>query len=219
VWFDRYILGKWTLAEGLVYPDFRQALTQYVPPKVSDYCISLDYGTSNPFAALFWTNANNRWYATDELYYSGRDSGIQKTDGQYLSMLEEFAERNIINRVYDLYGEEIKIPVIIDPSAASFIALLRRSKMFKPISANNDVLNGIRRVNTAIKLELIKVASNNKNWIREAQSYVWDEKAEEDRPVKEHDHLMDAMRYFVNTKRIVRPTDIEDYKSPFERRI
>jgi hypothetical protein len=50
----------------------------------------------------------------------------------------------------------------------------------------------------------------------EAQSYVWDPDSEEDKPTKENDHLMDAMRYWVKTKRLVKKAD--PWESPLERR-
>ena len=210
VWFDRYILGKWTLAEGLVYPNFGMALYEEdFVGKADDYAISLDYGTSNPFAALIWEKRNGIWYAPNEVYYSGRDTGIQKTDQEYLDMLSEAVEyikpfRKVDGT--DVWGNRVnyfdKIPVIVDPSAASFIALLRQSDIFKPKEADNTVLDGIRRTATCINKGLIKVHSRCKNWKRESQSYVWDDKSGEDKPKKEFDHLMDAMRYFVNTKRV-----------------
>ena len=208
VWYDRYILGEWTLAGGLVYPDFKDALVTVVPPGPADeYVVSLDYGTSNPFAAILWELKDGVWYATKELYYSGRDSGAQKTDGEYLIMLTSFAD-NAIECMHD--GE--RVPVIVDPSAASFIALLRKSEYFRPVSANNEVLNGIREVNSAIKRGLIKVYSGCKNWVKEAQSYVWDMSSQEDKPIKDNDHLMDSMRYFVKTKRIAKPIDSTPYQ-------
>lgn len=210
VWFDRYILGKWTLAEGLVYPNFGMALYEEdFVGKADDYAISLDYGTSNPFAALIWEKRNGIWYAPNEVYYSGRDTGIQKTDQEYLDMLSESVEyikpfRKVDGT--DVWGNRVnyfdKIPVIVDPSAASFIALLRQSDIFKPKEADNTVLDGIRRTATCINKGLIKVHNRCKNWKRESQSYVWDDKSGEDKPKKEFDHLMDAMRYFVNTKRV-----------------
>lgn len=213
VWFDRYILGLWTLAEGLIFANFAEALYEldYAGP-ADDYRVSLDYGTSNPFAALLWEKRNGVWFASNELYYSGREEGVQKTDGEYLEMLEDLVRpimKHRTSRVTNPWGitSEVieRIPVIVDPSAASFIALLRQSKYFRPMSANNDVLNGIRDTNTAIKMGLIKVHTRCKNWKKEAQSYIWDENAVEDRPVKENDHLMDSMRYFVKTMRIVKP--------------
>lgn len=211
VWYDRYILGKWTLAEGLVYPNFGQGLyeEEFIEP-AEEYIVSLDYGTSNPFAALRWEKRGNTWYVPNELYYSGRDTGVQKTDAEYLTMLESFCsdiiEYNQNHPQTNAWGEKIyrKIPVIVDPSAASFIALLRQSPYFIPQSANNDVINGIRETSTAIANEKIKIHKRCKNCIKESQSYVWDEDADTDKPVKEYDHLMDAMRYFVKTKRVAK---------------
>lgn len=209
VWFDRYILGKWTLAEGLIYPKFMDAIYDYEVAPTNEYCISIDYGTSNPFAVMLWMKSNGVWYGINEIYYSGRDEGVQKTDGEYLAMLERMIEpiKPYLKGSSSLFGGGSgieKIPVIVDPSAASFIALLRQSQWFRPISADNDVLNGIRDTNSAIHKGLIKVHARCKNWINEAQSYVWDEDATEDKPVKEYDHLMDSTRYFVRTKRITK---------------
>ena len=225
VWFDRYILGKWTLAEGLVYANYTKAMYTEPPDTVPDeYCLSLDYGTSNPFAVMLWEKHGKVWYGVKELYYSGRETGVQKTDDEYLVMLENFIgplKSRIEYIGTDFWGnkeEQIdRIPVIIDPSAASFIALLRKSKWLKPVSANNDVLNGIRNTSTAIERGILKINRGCKNWVKEAQSYIWDTDSVEDRPVKDFDHLMDATRYFVSTKRLVRPFETE-YKSPLERR-
>ena len=220
VWFDRYILGKWTLAEGLIFPNHTKALVDDVPGEPEEFVISLDYGTSNPFAGLLWERHGHTWYAPKELYYSGRDTGVQKTDDEYLTMLKDFVAPIMEKRkpVVTAFGTYIDpIPVIVDPSAASFIALLRQSDWFRVIEANNAVLDGIRNTSTAIERGIIKVNNNCKNWKQEAQSYVWDEKAVEDRPVKENDHLMDSMRYFVHTMRLVRPED--NYRPIFERRL
>lgn len=212
VWFDRYILGLWTLAEGLIYPNYEDALySEYPQEPVEKFAISLDYGTSNPFAGILWEKHGGTWYGVKELYYSGRETGVQKTDDEYLTMMED-----LINPIKDsltrsstnMWGQHVeetwRIPVIVDPSAASFIALLRKSKYFKPIPADNDVINGIRNTSTAISRGLIKINEKCTNWINEAQSYVWDETAVEDRPVKDYDHLMDATRYLVNTYNITK---------------
>lgn len=208
VWYDRYILGEWTLAEGLIYPNFGDILYEGDLGDPDEICVSLDYGTSNPFAALLWERHGDTWYAVNELYYSGRDTGVQKSDNAYLTMLEDFVPKSV----------EERVQVIVDPSAASFIALLRQSQWLRPLPANNEVINGIRKTSTAMERGLIKVHTRCKAWIKEAQSYIWDVHSTEDRPVKDNDHLMDSMRYFINTKRIVRPMDVGNYKSPFERR-
>jgi PBSX family phage terminase large subunit len=223
VWFDRYILGKWTLAEGLIFANYMKALVDEAPAEPQEYALSLDYGTSNPFAVMLWERQGNVWYGSKELYYSGRDTGVQKTDDEYLSMLENLIEPIkplLIKKGRDMWGNCVErvepIPVIIDPSAASFIALLRQSKWFRVIEADNSVIDGIRNTSTAIERGLIKILKSCKNWQDEAQSYVWDEDAVEDRPIKENDHLMDSTRYFVQTMRLVRPYD--NYIPIFERR-
>lgn len=220
VWYDRYILGKWTLAEGLVFPNHKKALVTTLPIEFQEYAISLDYGTSNPFAALLWGRREGTWYAIKEIYYSGRDTGVQKTDDEYLDMLENMIEPlkpSLVESGRDMWGgyhESInRMPVIVDPSAASFIALLRQSKWFRVREADNSVIDGIRNTSTAIERGVIKVSTACTNWLNEAQSYIWDEQALEDRPIKDNDHLMDSMRYFVQTMRLVRNN--EPYISPF----
>ena len=222
VWFDRLILGEWTLAEGLIFPNFSLALEDTPEAPVVEYALSLDYGTSNPFAVLLWAKRGDVWHIDNEYYYSGRDTGTQKTDDQYLEDLTKLAAPAIahIKKAPKLVGPfdigNDRIEVIIDPSAASFKALLQQSEFFRPRSADNDVVNGIRETYAAIQNGVIKVNRRCENWKLEAQSYVWDPNSEEDKPIKENDHLMDAMRYFVKTKRLVKKADT--WVSPLERR-
>ena len=93
--------------------------------------------------------------------------------------------------------------VIIDPSAASFITLIQRKRRFKVISADNAVLDGIRDCATALQRGALRFSSRCVKTIEEFGLYTWDEKKEEDAPVKENDHAMDAMRYFVRTLHMV----------------
>lgn len=200
VYYDRYILGKWALAEGLVFPRYTEAFgnapegSQY-----TDFSVSVDYGTQNPFGAILWGKVGNVWYGLKEYYWNGRDKGIQKTDEEYAKDMEKFVEPIVAN-----YDGTRKLEMIIDPSAASFIALMKKKSWCKPRKAKNAVLDGIRATNSAMHEGLIKINPDMKNWRHEAGGYVWDDKSGEDKPVKERDHLMDATRYFVMTKHIVR---------------
>lgn len=198
IYYDRYILGLWTAASGVIYPMFRDAIAD-VPQdqKSSDYCLSIDYGTQNAFAAILWAKYDDVWWAISEYYYSGRDSGVQKTDEEYASDLDKWLTGT------QAINENRKLPTIIDPSAASFIALLRKRGNYKVIPADNAVADGIRETATAMQTGKIKISSDLKNWRKEVEGYVWDEKSgAEDKPIKINDHSMDAMRYFVKTKRI-----------------
>lgn len=199
VFYDRYILGLWTVAEGLIYPNYKDALAD--PPQERDtrcnimppsqYVLSIDYGTLNAFSASLWANYGGVWYKIQEYYYSGRSTGVQKTDEDYANDLDEFIDPYI--------PKDGKILTIIDPSAASFITLLRRKKRYRVRQADNAVLDGIRETASAMQLGRIKISPSCKCTIREFEGYVWDDSEAEDRPVKVNDHAMDDMRYFVKT--------------------
>lgn len=196
VFYDRFILGQWALSEGLVYSNFETAFADEPEGTPSEYALSLDYGTYNAFACLLWARYGDVWYAVDEYYYSGRENQRQLTDEEYGIELDERFGR---------FGEYKRLDTIIDPSAASFIALLKRKYRYKPIPADNDVLDGIRETGTAIQKGLIKICPKCANLRRELASYTWDEKSVDDRPVKDEDHACDALRYFVKTKKVTKP--------------
>ena len=207
VYYQRFILGEWTLAEGLIYPMYEDALKTPPDEKPDAVGLSIDYGTQNAFAALLWGKYGGVWYLMREYYYSGRDTGIQKTDEEYADALDSF--------LLDLTqpkeeGEEPmvttynKIRTVIDPSAASFIALLKKRGKYRVVPADNAVLDGIRETATCMKNGRIKINPECKNTVRELQGYVWDEKADEDKPVKENDHAADALRYWVKTNRLAK---------------
>ena len=211
VYYDRFILGKWALAQGLIYSMYQEALVDEVPNvPVSEYAVSIDYGTMNAFAAILWCKRDNVWYGERNYYYSGRDTGIQKTDQEYSDDLDKWiadiVQESIKHAVYNPFvGGAVfdKTKTIIDPSAASFIALLKKNDWSKVISADNAVADGIRETAVALKTGKIKILKPvMKEWIKEASGYVWDDKSVEEKPVKINDHLMDATRYFVKTMRV-----------------
>lgn len=210
VYFLRYILGKWARAEGLIFPMFLEALAEVPNGEAEDLALSVDYGTQNPFAAISWKKKGGIWYAEREYYHSGRKTGKQKTDDEYATDLEDFMAEEIEDYRTRLEASRrepnvptpSKIQLIVDPSAASFIALMKKKDWCKVVKANNDVEDGIRETASAMKRGLIKISCCMSEWRREVEGYVWDERVEEDKPVKENDHLMDATRYFVKTKKI-----------------
>lgn len=209
VYYGRFINGEWTLAEGLIYPLYEKALQDAPEGEAEDYCLSIDYGTMNAFAALLWELHGGVWYATRGYYYSGRDTGIQKTDEEYGYALDDLIGDIMEKRESEGFRAVLsstrvfeRMRTIIDPSAASFITLLRKKNWYNVIPADNAVLDGIRDTASAMYRGLIKVSPSIKEWRKEAAGYVWDETAAEDKPVKVDDHFMDATRYFVKTKRI-----------------
>lgn len=192
VFYKRYILGLWAVAEGIIYDMFSEEKHVISEPQsyVGRKYVSVDYGTQNATVFLLWEkNRKGQWVATKEYYYSGRDEAEQKTDGEYADDMEEFVS-----------GIEIE-SIIVDPAAASFIAELKK-RGFKVKKAKNDVLDGIRFVGNLLNLGVLLFLKDCKETIKEFGSYIWDEKAVErgdDKPVKQFDHCMDAARYFAYT--------------------
>lgn len=211
VYYNRYINGEWTLAEGMIYPMYQDVVEE--PPKdpAQQYMISIDYGTRNAFAAILWGKWDDAWYAVKEYYYSGRDEQESKTDGEYADDVERWLEA-----YFRKHGEEApgRIRTIIDPSAASYITLLRKKyDRYKVIPANNAVADGIRETAECMKRGTIRISPDMKKLIWELQGYVWDEDSNEDKPVKINDHGCDAMRYFVKTMHLAKVR--AQYKSIF----
>ena len=190
VFYERYVLGRWVQAEGLVYANiFDESIHVSDEPleTVGAYYVSCDYGTQNATVFLLWHKLkDNKWLLEKEYYYSGRETNIQKTDEQYCDDLEAFLD-----------GVSIKA-IIVDPSAASFIAALKK-RGYVVNKAKNDVIQGIRFTASVIKQNVIIIRSCCVNTIREFGLYVWNQDAAQDEVIKENDHAMDAFRYFCYT--------------------
>lgn len=192
VFYKRYILGLWAVAEGIIYDMFSEeehVIHTLTDVKKKSY-VSIDYGTQNATVFLLWKkDIRGRWICVDEYYYSGRDEEAQKTDAEYADDLEKFMRNESIEAV------------IVDPSAASFIAELRK-RHIRVKKASNSVLDGIRFTSMLLNTKKILFFDSCKETRKEFASYIWDEKAldrGQDAPVKQHDHCMDAVRYFCYT--------------------
>lgn len=193
VFYNRYIKGLWCVAEGLIYPMFDKAVHVTHHPKLQpggDYYISCDYGTLNPTSAGLWyLQPDGHAIRLREYYYDGRKTKTPRTDEEHYKALEQLAG--------DVAGKVRA--VIVDPSAASFIECIRRHGLFRVWQADNSVLNGIRDTSSLLQMQYLHICDNCTDIIREFSLYRWDESATEDRPIKENDHAMDDMRYFVRT--------------------
>ena len=187
VFYDRYIRGLWVLAEGLVYDFFGEEQIVDETPEKGEYFISCDYGTLNPFSAGLWCWDGKTATRIREYYYSGRENQRNKTDEEYYTELEALA------------GDLPVRAAVVDPSAASFIETIRRHGRFKVRKAHNEVVPGIMTTARMLRDGTVKIHRSCKDTIREFGLYRWDDKAVEDRPVKENDHAMDDIRYFCQT--------------------
>ncbi len=193
VFYNRYIKGLWCVAEGLIYPMFDKAVHVTHHPELQpggDYYISCDYGTLNPTSAGLWyLQPDGHAIRLREYYYDGRKTKTPRTDEEHYAALKQLAG-DVADKVR---------AVIVDPSAASFIECIRRHGLFRVWQADNSVLNGIRDTSSLLQMQYLHICDNCTDIIREFSLYRWDESAAEDRPIKENDHAMDDMRYFVRT--------------------
>lgn len=184
--YRRFVLGEWVAAEGRVYDFFDESYLEDPPDGLSRWCISCDYGTVNPASFGLWGWKDGVWYRVKEFYYNSRERKRQKTDGEYAEDLRKLA------------GERDIWLVVVDPSAASFIEVLRREG-WRVVKAENDVLSGIRTTAGLLREKKLVICRGCDDALREFQLYCWADRGGQDRVRKEHDHAMDEIRYFAAT--------------------
>lgn len=189
VFFKRYILGLWCVAEGLVYSMFNEDkhVTQKHMTGAREYHVSVDYGTVNPFSANLWAFDGKKSIMEDEVYYDSREKGVRVDDEAYYKMM------------CDMIGDKKVTFIIVDPSAASFIEVIKKYGKYIVKGADNDVLDGIRVVTTMLNKDMIQIHESCENTINEFGLYCWDEESGEDAVIKENDHAMDSVRYYCYT--------------------
>ena len=195
VYYRRYILGEWAIAEGLVYGMFSRdkhvfgGAVPYNPE--STYYIAIDYGVMNPFACgLMELTSDGVVRQVAEKHYSGRETGEIVDNEKYYQLITELAAG------YDVSG------IVIDPSASAMKATIRKYGAFRIIDGNNDVLNGIQEVIKYYNAGYLLIHESCEETIKENESYSWSDKPTadgKDQVIKENDHHMDYIRYFIYT--------------------
>jgi len=196
VWYQRYILGMWSVAEGIIYDMFDEVKHTFKREQLgikrfSEYYVSIDYGTSSVMCFLLYGVRKGKVYLLKEFYYDAKQSKKQKTDAEFVEDFKEFVGDKTIRLIY------------VDPSASSFKTALNKEGYNQVRDADNDVVNGIRTVGTFLGTDRLFIDENCENVLREFHEYVWDEKNRDkgiDKPVKQNDHAMDSLRYFIHTK-------------------
>ena len=188
VYYKRYILGEWALAEGLVYPMFKRDKNIFTGEVEFDprkrYFVSIDYGTVNAFAGGIFEMSGKKSRMIREIHYDGRKQPRMDNEGYYKLMCDAIG---------DLRIEKI----LVDPSAAGFIQTIVKYGKYIVEGANNDVLNGIQEVTKYLNYGLLQIHDSCTETIKEFQQYAWDDKHGGDEVIKENDHHMDLIRYYI----------------------
>lgn len=216
LFYKRFILGMWVAAEGAIYDmwdDEKHVITRDQVPLIDRWIsCGIDYGTTNPFAALLiGLGVDNKLYVTDEYRYDSRRTHRQMADVHYTSAVSGWLDNIRIPRArrVDEWTQEVIEPrgvtpefVCVDPSAASFIAQLNDEGRFTPTKARNSVVDGIRTIASLLVLNRLFVVDSCKGLISEFPGYSWDDKKQKegiDAPIKLDDHDLDALRYGLHT--------------------
>jgi PBSX family phage terminase large subunit len=198
LWYKRFILAEWCIAEGAVYDMFRDSFIVNKCPFEPEYkLIGIDYGTNNPCVFLLiyakFIKSKLHYHIAREYYYDSKKHNKQKTDSEYSSDLKDFINNEKIDYIF------------IDPSAASFKLQLTQDKFFNITDAINDVIDGIRTVSTVMTTNRLTVNEKCENYIKEKYSYSWDKNSQLlgiDKPKKINDHCNDSERYVIHTTEI-----------------
>ena len=188
VYYKRYILGEWALAEGLVYPMFSREKHVFKGEiervRGCRYFVTIDYGTVNAFAINIFEFGGRKSRMIKEVHHDGRKNGRLDNEAYY-KLLD------------DAIGDLMVEKVVVDPSAAGFIQTIIKYGKYIVEGANNDVLNGIQEVTKYLNYGLLTIHESCVETIKEFQQYSWDDKTNDDVVIKENDHHLDALRYYI----------------------
>jgi len=205
VFYDRYILGLWVVAEGIIYSMFRKEMVIPRVPKgvkINKRWVGIDYGQSNATVfLLIGLGSDDRLYILDEYYHVGKESQIQKSPSKYAKDFKKWLIKNGVEGMPVVTDKKF-----IDPSAKGFMLQMHEEGVRGIWQADNEVLKGIELISSVIDNDMLRVLAHCKFTIRELSAYSWDPKAQErgeDKPIKQNDHALDALRYVANGIRMI----------------
>ena len=191
VFYDRYILGKWVHAEGMVFDEYSRAehiIKNREFPEHWRRVRGIDFGYTNPFVCL--------WGVIDE------DDRLIIYDEHYKSKaLMEYHANAIKNRDE---GHNYNYDFTVADHDAQDNAELQALEVYTK-NAKKEVIAGISAVKSRLKLAgdkkpRLQITDNCVNVIREMGLYRWQnirKGNEKEEPLKENDHTMDALRYII----------------------
>lgn len=188
LWYRRFILGEWVVAEGAVYDSWDERMVVDpvdIPPMEHVLNVGVDYGTTNATAGILLGLAEGKLWLLDE-WAPKSDAGRSLTDAEQSASFRAWLPSRPV--------ESWRHPawVHVDPAAASFRLQLFQDGVSNVAAAWNDVLPGIRMAASLMATDRLRVSSSCANFRSEVAGYSWDPKATErgeDAPIKTNDHF------------------------------
>jgi phage terminase large subunit len=217
---QRLCFGRWVQAEGVVYEDWDRAVhivpKFHIDPEWPRY-MAIDFGYTNPFVCLFAAmDPDGRIYVYREIYKS---KTLVEDHAQNIRRLIDLDIEEICQRTGQPKNliEKLLIPrAIYCDHDAEDRATLEKYLRLGATPAKKDVSSGIQAVQVRLRkqppdnrprlffFEDILVSrdrdlaekKHTTSIIEEFDSYIWEDNGK-DKPTKEFDHAMDALRYLV----------------------
>ena len=197
----RLIDDEWADATGRCVPSLEHSECQRGPYAVT--YAGVDWGTSKPTAAEFvGMLSDETWEHAAEYYHDPDREGYRLTAGQHADAIIEQGES--LDPPCSLY--------VVDASAEP-LRLELQLRGANAIDAERDVLARINRLEEGYASGALRACQcHAPDLLREGDIYIWDERAREDKPLKKHDHAVDADGYIWQT--IAEPTLAGVYERP-----
>ena len=200
--YDRMILGRWTVASGIVFDQFDRRLNvkkRADLPKFKEYVMGCDWGYAHPLAIiLVGIDYDGNYWIIDEIYVKN-----QLIDDKLKNMIVSKGWLQIDN------GFRMVKPsyVYADSARPDYINLFTKLIGITTLPAAKQVIEGIQMMNSKLRPKgngepSLYVLDECHNWIEEVELYRWKQTRDQikDEPEKENDHLMDATRYILFTR-------------------
>jgi PBSX family phage terminase large subunit len=193
MFYERSILGLWVTGDGIVYQDFDKSRMMISPSKIPadlHYYVGVDWGFEHKNSITVWgdDDAGNT-YLLEE--YTGKH--------EYIDHWIEVAKA-----IQSKYGHSINF--WCDSARPEHVSAFQKAGI-RARNANKAVLAGIEKTAQLMTTGRFFVAKNRTmDFLNEIYQYVWDEDTGE--PVKEHDDVMDSMRYAIYSQHTLKSAKI-----------
>ena len=179
--FAQEYLADFRKTEGLVFKEFdREKHIYFNEVEGYEKIGGVDFGYTNPAAVMEITIDGKKNYWVNDEWYNTKKTDAEVAD--YVAIKE-------FNRVYS------------DPESPAAIEELRRRKVnIREVQKGKDsIRNGIQVIRELFKSNRLKISSKCVNLINELETYSYpdkkDQRNEDELPIKENDHAIDAIRY------------------------
>lgn len=193
--YDRDILGLWTVAEGAIYADYDSKI--HVVDELPDmrrYFAGIDWGYTH--------------YGSIVVVGEGVDGNYYLVDGVAAQFKEIDWWVEQARKLTDIYGN---IPFYADSARPEHVARFE-NEGFDIMNANKSVIAGIELIAKLFKERKLYVKRGFvPRFFDEIFQYRWKENSTKDEPLKEFDDVLDSVRYAIYSDFVIGSTERASY--------